>query len=69
MQKAINRIQPYEQVAHVVERLRAAGIQDINVDLMYGLPHQTVPDLLTSTEQIRQLRPDRIALFGYAHVP
>jgi len=69
VQKAINRIQPYEQIAHVVERLRAAGIQDINVDLMYGLPHQTVPGLLTSTEQIRQLRPDRIALFGYAHVP
>ena len=69
VQKAINRIQPYEQVAHVVDRLKAAGIQDINVDLMYGLPHQTVPDLLTSTEQVRQLRPSRIALFGYAHVP
>jgi oxygen-independent coproporphyrinogen-3 oxidase len=69
VQKAINRIQPYEQVAHVVDRLKAAGIQDINVDLMYGLPHQTVPDLLTTTEQVRQLRPSRIALFGYAHVP
>ncbi len=69
VQKAINRIQPYEKIAHVIDGLRDAGVEDINVDLMYGLPHQTVPGLLASTEQVLDLRPDRIALFGYAHVP
>lgn len=69
VQKAINRIQPYEQIARVIGGLRAAGVEDINVDLMYGLPHQTVSSLLESAEQVLKLQPDRIALFGYAHVP
>ncbi len=69
VQKAINRIQPYEKIEHVIGGLRATGVEDINVDLMYGLPHQTVPSLLASADQVLKLQPDRIALFGYAHVP
>lgn len=69
VQKAINRIQPYEKIEHVIGGLRNAGVEDINVDLMYGLPHQTVASLLASAEQVLELQPDRIALFGYAHVP
>ncbi len=69
VQKAINRIQPYEKIEHVIDGLRATAVEDINVDLMYGLPHQTVSGLLASAEQVLTLQPDRIALFGYAHVP
>lgn len=69
VQQAINRIQPYDFVAGVVERLRAAGITDINIDLMYGLPRQTAAGLLATVEQVLRLTPSRVALFGYAHVP
>ena len=69
VQKAINRIQPPEMVADVVEKLRAAGISGINFDLIYGLPHQTVESLTHTIDLCRAMRPDRVALFGYAHVP
>ena len=69
VQRAINRIQPYELIADTMARLRATGLRDINVDLMYGLPHQTVDGILATVEKIAGLRPARIALFGYAHVP
>ena len=69
VQRAINRIQPYEVVALAVENLRDAGIGSINFDLMYGLPRQWVADLLRSIDLAAELAPDRIALFGYAHVP
>ncbi len=69
VQRAINRVQPFEQVADCVDRLRAEGIGQINFDLMYGLPHQTTATLLASIERAVSLLPDRIALFGYAHVP
>ncbi|MDH3702810.1 MAG: oxygen-independent coproporphyrinogen III oxidase [Alphaproteobacteria bacterium] len=69
VQQAINRIQPYNVVARVADELRAAGIADVNVDLMYGLPHQTVTVLLATVEKILRFAPSRIALFGYAHVP
>lgn len=69
VQKAINRIQPYNVVARVAAELRAAGIADVNIDLMYGLPHQTVTVLLATVEKIIGWAPSRIALFGYAHVP
>ena len=69
VQEAINRVQSFELTKEVTENLRAAGIEKINFDLMYGLPLQTVEDVLQTVELSHQLRPDRIALFGYAHVP
>ena len=69
VQEAIGRIQPFEQVRDVVTRLRKAGIANINIDLMYGLPLQTIDDVRTSARLAASLSPQRLALFGYAHVP
>jgi len=69
VQVAIRRVQPFDMTARVVDWLRLAGIAAINLDLMYGLPHQTVDMLLSSIDQAVSLKPTRIALFGYAHVP
>lgn len=69
VQRAIGRVQPYETVAHAVATLRRHGIADINFDLMYGLPQQTVADVRASAIRSCELRPQRFALFGYAHVP
>jgi oxygen-independent coproporphyrinogen-3 oxidase len=56
-------------VERTVDGLRAAGVAGINFDLIYGLPHQTVQTLLETIAHCERMRPDRIALFGYAHVP
>lgn len=69
VQAAINRVQGFDVTAAAVERLRAAGIAAINFDLVYGLPHETVQSCLATVEQAISLRPDRFAVFGYAHVP
>ena len=69
VQQAVNRIQPFEMTADVVSRLRAAGIRRINLDLMYGLPRQTVEDVVRTVDLAVRLDPDRLAIFGYAHVP
>lgn len=69
VQRAINRVQPFEQTRRAVDRLRAAGIARINLDLIYGLPEQTVASCLDTAEQSLRLEPDRLAVFGYAHVP
>jgi oxygen-independent coproporphyrinogen-3 oxidase len=69
VQKAINRIQTYEETEQVVNWLRELGIKGINFDLMYGLPHQTEADVANSVEIALSMQPDRVALFGYAHVP
>ncbi|ORE96220.1 coproporphyrinogen III oxidase [Stappia sp. 22II-S9-Z10] len=69
VQASINRIQPFEMVAEAVDALAAAGIERVNFDLIYGLPHQTAEMLLKTVEQCLMLAPSRIALFGYAHVP
>jgi len=69
VQKAIGRVQPFDVVARGVDWLRAAGITDLNFDLMYGLPHQTTADVARSAVLTASLAPQRIALFGYAHVP
>jgi oxygen-independent coproporphyrinogen III oxidase len=69
VQQAIGRIQPFGQVAQAVGVLRDAGIGDLNFDLMYGLPRQTVDDARRTAELAVSLAPQRIALFGYAHVP
>ncbi|MCC3306634.1 oxygen-independent coproporphyrinogen III oxidase [Sneathiella sp. HT1-7] len=69
VQAAINRIQSYDLTKEVTENFRNAGIENINFDLMYGLPQQTVDDVLNTVDLSHRLRPARIALFGYAHVP
>ncbi|AAK23392.1 oxygen-independent coproporphyrinogen III oxidase [Caulobacter vibrioides] len=69
VQALVNRVQPFEQVAAAVERLRAVGVGGLNFDLMYGLPGQTVENVYASAKTAVALRPDRIAVFGYAHVP
>jgi oxygen-independent coproporphyrinogen-3 oxidase len=69
VQQAINRLQPFAMTAQAVEWLRRAGITSINFDLIYGLPRQTVPSILDTIDRAMSLAPDRIALFGYAHVP
>src|SRR5688500_13431183 len=69
VQRAINREQTFELTARVVGALRGHGIQRLNLDLMYGLPLQTLGGLARTIEQAVGLAPDRLALFGYAHVP
>ncbi|MBI2260757.1 MAG: oxygen-independent coproporphyrinogen III oxidase [Caulobacterales bacterium] len=69
VQAKVNRIQPFEMVAAANERLRKSGVSAINFDLMYGLPGQTPENVAASTEAAVTLRPDRVAVFGYAHVP
>ncbi|MFL6828088.1 MAG: oxygen-independent coproporphyrinogen III oxidase [Bradyrhizobium sp.] len=69
VQAAINRIQPPEMVERATSGLRAVGVANINFDLIYGLPHQTTTTLCRTVEQCVAMKPDRIALFGYAHVP
>jgi oxygen-independent coproporphyrinogen-3 oxidase len=69
VQAAVNRIQPYEQVRRVVDELRAAGIDRLNLDLMYGLPHQDAESVADTARRALTLEPDRLAVFGYAHVP
>ncbi|MFZ3180001.1 MAG: oxygen-independent coproporphyrinogen III oxidase [Methylocystis silviterrae] len=69
VQEASGRIQPYETVARAVKLLREAGITAINLDLMYGLPKQTVEDAARTASLAASLAPQRLAVFGYAHVP
>lgn len=69
VQKAINRFQSFEETRSTVEGLRLRGVGSLNVDLLYGLPHQRTATMLASLDAVLSLRPDRIALFGYAHVP
>lgn len=69
VQAAINRLQSFAMTRAAVDKLRAAGIASINLDLVYGLPLQTEASLRRTIEQVLELRPDRVALFGYAHVP
>jgi oxygen-independent coproporphyrinogen-3 oxidase len=69
VQKAVHRIQPCEQVFDLVAASRGQGFESVNVDLIYGLPMQTPETFERTLAQITQLRPDRIALYGYAHLP
>jgi oxygen-independent coproporphyrinogen-3 oxidase len=69
VQRAINRLQPFSTTERAVQMLRRAGVRSINLDLMYGLPHQTADSVVATVETVLTLRPERIALFGYAHVP
>ncbi|RZN08972.1 oxygen-independent coproporphyrinogen III oxidase [Bradyrhizobium genosp. SA-3] len=69
VQRAINRVQSFEQTACVVDMLRRADIAGVNFDLIYGLPHQTVASCLDTVRRALALAPDRFSVFGYAHVP
>ncbi|MDR4307147.1 oxygen-independent coproporphyrinogen III oxidase [Chelatococcus sambhunathii] len=69
VQHAIGRPQPFETVRSGTEALRAAGVAALNFDLMYGLPQQTMRSVRATAQLAASLGPDRIALFGYAHVP
>ncbi|WAC60944.1 oxygen-independent coproporphyrinogen III oxidase [Brevundimonas sp. SL130] len=69
VQAAVNRPESFETIRWAAEALRAQGVTSLNLDLMYGLPLQAVENVITTVAQVATLRPDRIALFGYAHVP
>lgn len=69
VQAAINRPQSYEQTRDVVAALRKIGAGSLNIDALYGLPLQTADRLRHTIEKVVSLTPDRVALFGYAHVP
>ncbi|MDA9091630.1 oxygen-independent coproporphyrinogen III oxidase [Porticoccaceae bacterium] len=69
VQKVINRIQPLKQVQKQIQRMRKAGITEINFDLITGLPEQSLETVQQTLEQVLKLQPSRIAVFPYAHVP
>ena len=69
VQEAVHRIQPLDLTKNVVNELRALGFQSINLDLIYGLPFQTVESFERTLDQVLELGPDRLAVFSYAHVP
>lgn len=69
VQEAIGRKQSYEQTRDVVDQLRAECVTSLNIDLLYGLPYQTQASLQATLRQVLALHPDRLALYGYAHVP
>ena len=69
VQKAVNRIQSFEMTRDVVEACREHGMRSVNLDLIYGLPLQTVEGFSRTLDQVLELRPDRLAVYGYAHMP
>src|SRR5690606_13899799 len=69
VQKAINRLQSFDDTRAVVDAMRERGVRSVNLDLLYGLPFQTEEGLAQTINAALSLRPDRAALFGYAHVP
>lgn len=69
VQKAISRTQSFEQTAAAASMLRRAGVSEIKLDLIYGLPRQTVASCLDTVDQALRLAPSRFAVFGDAHVP
>jgi oxygen-independent coproporphyrinogen-3 oxidase len=69
VQKEIHRIQPFQTTQEVMNIARNAGINSVNIDLIYGLPYQTRETFKQTLEQIITLNPDRLAVFNYAHVP
>ena len=69
VQEAINRVQSEEITRQTVLWARELGYKSVNIDLIYGLPHQTLPNFADSVEKVIDISPDRIAVFNYAHVP
>jgi oxygen-independent coproporphyrinogen III oxidase len=69
VQKAVHRIQPFDQTKQAVDWVRETGFRSVNIDLIYGLPHQTSESFERTLEEVLTLVPDRFAVFNYAHVP
>ena len=69
VQQVVNRIQPYELIKEKMEKLREAGFESINVDLIYGLPYQTKESFEETVEKVIELNPDRIATYSFAYIP
>ena len=69
VQKTVHRVQPYEDTRRLFDYCREIGFESINIDLIYGLPHQTAESFSDTVDKIIAMNPDRIALFSYAHVP
>lgn len=69
IQKTIGRIQSFDITRDAVDMIRARGITSLNADILYGLPHQTMARMTESVQKLLSLSPDRVALYGYAHVP
>lgn len=69
VQKAVNRIQPVDLTERVYRKVRELGFHSINIDLIYGLPFQTVKGFEATLDEIVRMSPDRLAIFNYAHVP
>ncbi len=69
IQKTIGRVQSYDTTRAAVDMIRARGITSLNADILYGLPHQTKSRMTESVQKLLSLNPDRVALYGYAHVP
>ncbi len=69
VQEAVNRIQPYDETRALVEHARAIGYPSINVDLIYGLPYQTVESFSETLAQVISLRPERVAVYSFAFIP
>ena len=69
VQELVNRVQPFEMTKGLVDAARALGYESLNLDLIYGLPGQRLAGFARSVEQVLTLRPDRIAMYSYAHVP
>jgi oxygen-independent coproporphyrinogen III oxidase len=69
VQRAINRIQPREMTETVLHAARANGFKSVSVDLIYGLPHQSVESFTHTLDAIIDMKPDRVSVFGYAHMP
>ncbi|WP_204115617.1 oxygen-independent coproporphyrinogen III oxidase [Shimia biformata] len=69
IQKTIGRIQGYDVTRDAAEAIRAHGVKSLNADILYGLPHQSQARITESVQKLLSLSPDRVALYGYAHVP
>jgi oxygen-independent coproporphyrinogen-3 oxidase len=69
VQQTIHRIQPYELTKTLIDLCREVGFESINLDLIYGLPHQTAESFAETVEKVVTISPDRIAMYSYAHVP
>ncbi len=69
VQRTINRVQSIEQTLAVIDSARAAGMRSISLDLIYGLPKQTVPGFMRTLQTVIDARPDRLAVYAYAHMP
>ncbi len=69
VQETINRYQTFEEVQYVMDTARQIGYTSINIDLVYGLPYQTIESVISTIKQIISLKPERIAFYSYAHVP